>query len=225
MTPNVDAWNHPDVLMYFAEARSTTDHVYPSEWFFIRDNLREGVRILDVGCAQGGFAAVAAEHLKKFDYTGVDSSSQMISRAQTRFPQHRFHVVRDGEDSVLGDAKFDLVLVLGILHLHEAWRETLAAAWRRTCGTLIFDLRETHLGSIEDKTKSWFVMDPYGTSDAASRPRLPYIVLNSGEALGLATSLCSGHRKLSRYGYLHGTAPSATVPVPQVMMSTYCVER
>lgn len=225
MAANVDAWDHPHSLAFFANARSTTTDVYPSEWFFIKDKLREGIRILDVGCAQGGFAAVVSEHLKQFEYTGVDISAHMIDRARARFPQHRFHVVGEGDDAALGDASFDLVLVLGILHLHETWRATLAAAWRRTRGTLIFDLRESHLPTIEDKSRSWFVMDPDNRSAPADLPRLPYIIVNSGEALNLVPQLCPGHRKLSRYGYLHDVASSAVTPLPKVMASAYCLER
>ncbi len=43
---------------------------------------------------------------------------------------------RDGRmfKNTYANGRFDPVLVLDILHLHETWRETLAAAWRHPWG-------------------------------------------------------------------------------------------
>lgn len=224
MTPgNAAVWSRPDAVDFFTKARSTTSDVYPSEWFFLKDRLREGIRILDVGCAQGGFAGIIAEHLTRFEYTGVDISSTMIARARERFPQHRFHVVEEGDDSALAGAEFDLVLVLGILHLHESWRRTLDAAWRRTRSTLIFDLRETHLPTVEDKARSWFTMQlPEGGAPSA---HLPYIILNTTDALDTVIRTCAGATAIARYGYLHPVSGTARTPISQVMATAYRVER
>ncbi len=69
---NAKAWGHQSILDFFKNHRKTTEQVYASEWVFLEKKLKEGVSILDIGCAQGGFANIFAEQLKDFKYTGID---------------------------------------------------------------------------------------------------------------------------------------------------------
>lgn len=221
---NAGAWGLPKVLEYFDSRRASTNAVYESEWFFLRDRLREGMTVLDIGCAQGGFASILAEHLSEFRYTGVDINAEMIVRARSRHPEHVFHHVAEGDLSELDGERFDLVLVLGILHLHEAWRETIAAAWRLASGALIMDLRETDGPTIEDKGRSYFAMDFNGGGSEHAQARLPYIVVNSGQALATVRELCHGAGSIRRYGYDHAVSDAAHCPVPKVMTTAWCIE-
>lgn len=225
MTDNAAAWGMPGVLDFFARERSTTDGLYPSEWFFIKDCLKEGVSVLDIGCAQGGFAKVLGENLKRFTYTGVDVNPAMVAAARARHPNHRFLDVGESDYSALGAERFDLVLVLGILHLHESWRETLAAAWAHTNGALILDLRETDGESIENKARSYFRMNFNGAAADHAATRLPYIVVNTAEALATVRGHCAGATRLARYGYMHPVSSSANCPLNEVMASAYRIDR
>lgn len=225
---NADAWSLGGVLEFFETERSSTGHVYPSEWFFLKDRLKNGMRVLDVGCAQGGFASMLSEHLDQFDYTGIDINAAMIERACARHPGHAFHIIAEDMDwACLGGLNFDLVLVLGILHLHEGWRDTIARAWTHTAGCLLMDMRETDGPSIEDKAQSYFRMDFGGNGDGEHHcaTTLPYVLVNSAEALGTVRRLTPGARRTSHYGYLHPVSTSASVPVNDVMTNVWCVER
>ncbi len=225
MSGYAEAWGLPRVLDFFAEHRATTAEVYPSEWFFLKDLLAEGIRVLDIGCAQGGFAGVLGEHLKDFSYTGIDISPAMIEAAKAKHPAHRFLCQPEGGVSALGGETFDLVLILGILHLHERWRDTLAQGWSHTKGALLFDLRETDGPSLEDKAVSSFAMDFNGGGAEHEAARLPYIVLNASDALSEARRLTPGASKLARYGYLHPPSGAARTPLDLVMTNVYCVRR
>lgn len=223
---NAEAWGLPGVLHFFDTARSTTGQVYASEWFFLKDRLAEGMSVLDVGCAQGGFAGMLAENLTSFHYTGIDISADMIERAQTRHPSHTFHHVAEGQDwAALGGEIFDLVLVLGILHLHEGWRETIARAWTHTKTCLVLDLREHDGATLEDKALSSFRMDFGGGDEIHAETRLPYVIVNSGEALATVRQLTPDARRLSHFGYLHPVSDSASSPVSKVMANVWCIER
>lgn len=222
---NASAWGFPGVLQFFAERRGTSAEVYPSEWFFLKDRLKEGVSVLDIGCAQGGFAAVIAEHVCDFHYVGADINADMLACARTRFPQHTFIQVREGDFSALGEESYDLVLVLGMLHLHETWRETLLAAWKRTKGTVIFDLREWEGATIEDKMHSYMTMDFAAKDNTHHAMRIPYILLNAADALRTVRRICAGAKRFSRYGYLHAPSSMAVTPAEWVMMNTWCAER
>lgn len=222
---NAAAWGLPRVLDFFAGHRDRTEEVYPSEWFFLKESLEEGMSVLDVGCAQGGFAAVIAEHVRAFSYTGLDVNQEMVRRARARFPAHAFHHVKEGDFSALGGARFDLVLVLGILHLHEGWRDTIAGAWRHTARRLILDLREWEGATIEDKAVSSMAMDFAGGGESHAQARVPYIVVNSGEALATLLALAPGAAGMARYGYLHAPSATATTPARRVMTTCYRIDR
>lgn len=218
------SWSQPGVLDFFTRERASSSQVYPSEWFFLKDLLKEGMSVLDIGCAQGGFASVLAEHLKAFSYTGVDISAEMIEKARAKHPKQRFIAAPEGDLAALADEKFDLVLVLGILHLHESWRETLKAAWKHANGALLFDLRETEGPTLEDKTLSWFGMDFSGDAEK-QETRLPYIVLNAGEALSEAVRLTEGSARLARYGYRHPPSGAARTPLSLIFSTAYLAQR
>lgn len=223
---NAEAWGLDGVLNFFETARTSTGQVYESEWFFLKDRLKNGISVLDVGCAQGGFASVLGEHLGRFAYTGIDINPDMVARARARHPGHTFHAVaEDGDWPELETGRFDLVLVLGILHLHEGWRDTISRAWARTTGTLILDLREYEGPTLEDKAVSFFRMD-FGGGDAVhAETRLPYVLVNSAEALATIRRLTPGARRISHFGYLHPLSGSAMTPVGEAMANVWCIER
>ena len=222
---NAEAWGLDKVVDFFDSHRASTTEVYNSEWHFLKDRLKDGMTILDVGCAQGGFASVASEHIKDFRYTGIDINARMIALARERHPQHRFHHVAEGDFSVLGDKRFDLVLVLGILHLHESWRRTIAQAWTHTGGALLLDLRESEFPTIEDKTRSHFRMDFNGGDERHTGTVLPYNIINSAEAQETVLTTCRGARSLLHYGYSHAVSGAAMTPIPTVTTNAYLVER
>jgi SAM-dependent methyltransferase len=219
---NAAAWGH--VVDFFDTERSTTAQVYASEWFFLKDLLTEGMSVLDVGCAQGGFAQVLGEHLTHFSYTGIDINPQMIDRARQRNPGHSFHCVSETDWGPLAGRRFDLVLVLGILHLHETWRDTIARAWSHTGRTLLMDLREYEGATIEDKAVSSFRMD-FGADQAGASVTLPYVVVNAAEALATVRRCTQGASRLRHYGYLHPISKAASSPVGDVMANVWCVDR
>lgn len=222
---NSEAWGHQSILNFFDHHRRTTKDIYPSEWFFIKDRLFEGMTILDIGCAKGGMANVISEHLRNFDYTGVDINQKMIDAAGKLYPQHRFYRILEEDYSVLGPSQYDLVLCLGILHLHEAWRKTIETAWAHTKKYLILDLRETYLPSIEDKTISYFKMDFDQIENPQSEYILPYNIINTGEALKTICEICKNAKNILHYGYTQNVSILAVGPIQKVMANVYCIER
>ena len=222
---NADAWGLPNVLNFFQHHRTTTDHIYPSEWIFLRDRLSEGMSILDVGCAQGGFAGIVAEHVKDFSYTGVDINEDMIRIAKEKFPAHQFINIQEGDLASLSNTKYDIVLVLGILHLHESWRKTLAEAWRHCSDSLIFDLRETHNPTIEDKGRSYFKMDFGKSGEHHAATILPYNLINGADAEEAINGICREATRIEHYGYRHAMSDSAVTPEKEAITRTWCVTR
>jgi len=117
-----------------------------------------------------------------------------------------------------------MTLVLGILHLHETWRETIKVAWKQTKSVLILDLRETFENTVEDKSRSYFTMDINGSNGDYSEV-LPYNVINIGEALKIITSICSGLEKISHYGYLQSPSDTTVTPIDKIFANVYMIQK
>ncbi len=220
-----DAWSHPQVVQFYQNHRNKSTDVYRGEWVFLKPLLREGMSVLDIGCALGGFAEVIAEHVKQFHYVGVDVSHAMIENARARLPSRTFYHLAEGDFSKLDGQTFDLVICLGILHLHESWRDTLAKAWKHTGKHLLFDLRESHLPTLEDPTQSFLRMDVYGNEGGHRDVRLPYIVVNYAEAMSLVLETCVPASSTSQFGYIHAAHNAARGLPAKVMMNTWCIEK
>lgn len=221
-TKSAISWDAPGWIEFYETHRATTDGLYPSEWFFLKHLLVEGITILDIGCALGGLASVLSEHLARFEYTGVDISKNMIERAKQKYPDRSFYVIEEADLSALPNERFDLVVCLGILHLSKKWRELISAAWSRA-DVLLLDLRETPGATCEDEAISYYRMDALpGTTGSA---HLPYNIINSGEALHTLMELCVDATGLCHYGYLSGVSAAAVTPIKTVMMNTYQIDK
>lgn len=221
---NSQSWDQDSVVSFFDNERNKPEDVYPSEWFFIKEILHNGMSILDIGCAQGGFANVFQHYLADFDYTGVDISPKMVERAKIRYPEHTFYHVGEEDYSILANRSYDLVLTLGILHLHESWRDTIKVAWKHCKKTLILDFRETELPTLEDKKRSYFTMEVHNGEDDENL-RLPYIILNTSDALKSIKELCPGFKKIACYGYTHPVSEYAVTSIKEVMATVYAISR
>ena len=222
---NAKAWSHDSIKRYYDKNRVSTKDVYTSEWVFLKDKLKNGIKVLDIGCAKGFMANVLQENVENFTYVGIDISKEMITNAKEKFPQHTFFHVSEGDYSLLNNEQFDLVICLGILHLHDTWRNTLLNAWQHTKSSLIFDLRETHEASIEDKSISKFKMNFDGNDVAADVPSLPYNIINTTEAKKTIFSLCDNFSKMAHYGYVHPVSELAVTPINKVIVNVYCIEK
>ncbi len=222
---NAGAWGTAGIMKYLSENRTTTKHVYESEWHFLKGLMKEEMSILYVGCAQGGFVNIFREHLDSFSYTGIDINEDMIRQARDQYPAQTFHHAWEGDFSAVAGQRYDLVLVLGILHLHETWRETLAAAWQCTGQDILFDLRETKQETLQDKKLSYFRPPVYDGTDVSDAPTLPYSVINESEANSIILDICGAAAKTDKYGYTHPVSAFASCPYEKVIMRTWKVSR
>jgi 2-polyprenyl-3-methyl-5-hydroxy-6-metoxy-1,4-benzoquinol methylase len=121
-----------------------------------RHRLSPG-RLLDVGCATGVFAAVAAA--SGWTVTGVEASNWAIARARRRCPGATF-VEGMLEDVSLPSAAFDVVTLWDVLEHVRSPAETLSRArqWLAPGGWLFLNL--PNAGDIVSRTlgKRWVLL-------------------------------------------------------------------
>jgi 2-polyprenyl-3-methyl-5-hydroxy-6-metoxy-1,4-benzoquinol methylase len=74
---------------------------------FLLDRVRAGERVLDVGCAEGRFAAELTR--AGADVVGIDVAEEPLRRARVRHPGLDVRLVADAGPWDLDDASFDVV--------------------------------------------------------------------------------------------------------------------
>ncbi|HUW72183.1 MAG TPA: methyltransferase domain-containing protein [Candidatus Humimicrobiaceae bacterium] len=84
-----------------------------SEFNIFRDFIKEGDKILDVGCGNGRLLKILKD--KKIKYTGVDVSEKLLEIAKKRYPQNNF-LVADNLNLPFLDNNFDKVFSVAVLH-------------------------------------------------------------------------------------------------------------
>jgi ubiquinone/menaquinone biosynthesis C-methylase UbiE len=80
---------------------------------FLFDNLKEGEKVLDLGCANSRWYPLFKE--KKVDYFGLDSSENLIEIARKNFPEAKFFV-GDALNLPFSDSFFDKVYAIALFH-------------------------------------------------------------------------------------------------------------
>lgn len=95
----------------FAKSRS---HIWPG-WNRVLSytSLSSGT-VLDLGCGQGRFAALLSQRAPYLDYTGVDESAELLSRADQKLG--KFICARLTPELQLSGAPFSLITMFGLLH-------------------------------------------------------------------------------------------------------------
>ena len=217
-------WSLPGVVDFYNKSRSKKKDLYLGEKFFLEKRLFEDMSILDVGCAQGGFISIIKNYIKNFSYTGIDISESMIKKAKRKNSKQKFYCTTQGNLNFLKNKKFDLVLVLGILHLNKNWRNVLISASKFYRKSIIFDLREIQEKTIEDKKKSFMSMT-FNKKNFYEKNKLPYNLININDSHNFLKKIFK-KRKILKVKYSSKKVTnSATVPTKKVIFSTYCVDR
>ena len=135
-------WSQSIIIDFYNNNRNSWEDLYKSEKKVIKKILKKNSSILDIGCAQGGLSIALEKKIKNYSYTGLDYNSLMIKKAKKKFPNHNFVKIKNLNLSKLFNVKFDIVFVLGILHLNRNWKKILKEAYKLTRRHLVFDLRE-----------------------------------------------------------------------------------
>ncbi len=136
-------WDHPDVVDFYSSARRGFDDFYPSEQRlapYVARRVRGG-RLLDVGCAVGGFSDAWLEMNPLLEYVGVDVGAALVQKARTMRPHLQFIQADAAEGLPMPDRYADTVVALGWLHLDLRWRAALDELRRVTRRRLLFDVR------------------------------------------------------------------------------------
>jgi len=96
-----------------AEEFSATRKEIWEELEFLFKDLKEGEKVLDLGCGNGRWYKVFKE--KGVDYFGVDNSEKLIQIAKENFPEAKFFV-GDALNLPFPENFFDKIYSIALLH-------------------------------------------------------------------------------------------------------------
>lgn len=89
----------------------------------------ETTRFLEIGIGTGRIAAPFITH--GYQYSGVDISRAMMAQLRKKFPGKNLNTLQADVTALpFGDASFEVVLAVHILHLVPEWRKAVDEAFR-----------------------------------------------------------------------------------------------
>ncbi|MBF0290072.1 MAG: class I SAM-dependent methyltransferase [SAR324 cluster bacterium] len=215
-------WDDKKIVQHFLSSRNKEEDLYPSEKYFLDKFLTKEMRVLDYGCAAGGFVDILSKRyqLPEINYWGVDISPQMIRVAESAHPQSHFELGLSKIQSA--GERFDLIYSFGTFHMTFDWRVILKNLYLISRQYLIFDVRLTKTGkTVEDISQSYqklnFFNEELDTGD------VPYIILNEEEFYTYLQSVIEENDEVLTHGYEHSVSHSVTSLYQKIDMMSICV--
>ena len=222
--PEHKYWGLKPSIEYFKSKRKNINHLYKGERKIFSKVIFEKCSILDIGCAEGGFIKIIKSFVKNFDYTGVDVNRKMINLAKKKNPKHKFYEKNDFYQK-FRYKKFDIVLILGLLHLNKEWKKILLKDSKFSKKYLIFDLRETNKKSLENIKKSYFRMNFNSKIKKYRKIHIPYNILNSKKVGSFLDNKLKTFKRKILIKYKGKPSVNAKTSHKVVTFSNYCLEK
>jgi len=116
-----------DLYTNYAKEFSMTRTKPWAGWNKLIKYFKNNIKVLDVGCGNGRFLKFLADHIEKFEYTGIDNSTDMLSIAKAKI-QNWSKDKKYKPKLILGNAenidkieevninKYNLIVAFGIMH-------------------------------------------------------------------------------------------------------------
>ena len=217
-----NAWSQPSAIDFYYKHRHDVSDLYPSERVFLPRVLFPGIKVLDVGCASGGFFNIMRTLEPAIDYTGIDLVETAIDLARQRYPEGRFEVT-DGMAIPFDDWTFDLVHCTSVLNNEPRYPELWNEMYRVANRFVLADMRLLKdIGGRENAQDSRYVIQFEGQDQEAV---VPYVVSDADEVISFLLNLSPRPQALRGTGYFHEVSELAVTPYPQVCMSLLLVEK
>ena len=222
MADSAKAWSESSAVDYYARYRQNVSDLYPSERVFLPRVLFPGVKILDVGCASGGFFNIMRTLEPTIDYTGIDIAEPSIESARQKYPEAKF-LVTDGLHLPFGDNEFDLVHCTSVLVVEPRYREILSEMYRVSNRFVLADMRLLkNIEAAVDQEQSYYRIQFEGEYEGAT---VPYVVSDADQVVNSILTLKPRPQALRATGYFHTVSPMARTPHKEVCMTIFLIQK
>ncbi len=216
------AWSQSTAVDYYAKHRHQVKDLYPSEKVFLPRVLFPGARVLDVGCASGGFFNIMRTLEPAIEYTGIDIAEPSINAARQLYPDANF-MVTDGLTIPFDDDEFDLVHCTSVLVVEPRYQDVIREMYRVSKRFVLADMRLLNdPDAAGNRGDSLFKIQFEGEFEGTT---VPYVVSDADEVVNFMLSLDPRPQALRGTGYYHAVSPMASTPFSEVCMTIFLVQK
>ena len=213
-----EEWSKQSALDYYSQHRHEVSDLYPSEKVYLPRVLFPGAKVLDVGCASGGFFNIMRTFEPLIEYTGIDLSERAVKMARERYPEATFQVT-EGFNLPFEDNAFDLVHCTSIFNNEPNYQAMLKEMYRVSNRFVIADIRL--LKGIGSQQNTIYNIQFEGDGVEAT---VPYVVNDADEVANFILRLKPKPKALRGTGYFHRLAKEAHLNA-EVCMAVLLVQK
>ena len=212
-------WSNQSAIDYYSENRHEISDLYPSETIFLPRVLFPGAKVLDVGCASGGFFNIMRSYEPHIEYTGVDLSERAVELAKERYPEATF-IVTEGFELVFANNTFDVVHCTSVFNNEPNYQAMLQEMYRVSNRFVLMDIRL--LKGIGRQAESVYNIQ---FNSEGVEAKVPYVVNDADEVANFVLQLDPKPKASRGTGYFHQVAKEAETPHDEVCMSLFLIQK
>ena len=212
-------WSNQSAIDYYYENRHEISDLYPSETIFLPRVLFPGAKVLDVGCASGGFFNIMRSYEPHIEYTGVDLSERAVELAKERYPEATF-IVTEGFELFFANNTFDVVHCTSVFNNEPNYQAMLQEMYRVSSRFVLVDIRL--LKGIGRQAESVYNIQ---FNSEGVEAKVPYVVNDADEVANFVLQLDPKPKALRGTGYFHQVAKEAETPYDEVCMSLFLIQK
>lgn len=212
-------WSNQSAIDYYSENRHEISDLYPSETIFLPRVLFPGAKVLDVGCASGGFFNIMRSYEPHIEYTGVDLSERAVELAKERYPEATF-IVTEGFELFFANNTFDVVHCTSVFNNEPNYQAMLQEMYRVSNRFVLVDIRL--LKGIGRQAESVYNIQ---FNSEGVEAKVPYVVNDADEVANFVLQLDPKPKALRGTGYFHQVAKEAETPHDEVCMSLFLIQK
>ena len=181
--------------------------------------LFPGAKVLDVGCASGGFFNIMRSFEPHIEYTGIDLSDTAVELATERYPEAKF-MVTTGFRLPFQDNDFDIVHCTSVFNNEPNYQEMLEEMYRVSNRFVLVDIRLSK--DLGKQLKSVYNIQFNSKKIEAT---VPYVVNDADEVVNFILQLKPSPAALYGTGYFHQVAKEAETSHDDVCMAVLLIRK
>ncbi len=212
-------WSSQSAIDFYYENRHELSDLYPSEKVFLPRVLFPGAKVLDVGCASGGFFNIMRSFEPHIEYTGIDLSDKAVGLATERYPDARF-MVTTGFRLPFQDNNFDIVHCTSVFNNEPNYQGMLEEMYRVSNRFVLVDIRLS-----KDLGKQLQSVYNIQFNSKKVEATVPYVVNDADEVVNFILQLKPRPRALYGTGYFHQVAKEAETTPDDVCMAVLLIQK
>ena len=212
-------WSSQSAIDFYYENRHELSDLYPSEKGFLPRVLFPGAKVLDVGCASGGFFNIMRSFEPHIEYTGIDLSDKAVGLATERYPDARF-MVTTGFRLPFQDNNFDIVHCTSVFNNEPNYQGMLEEMYRVSNRFVLVDIRLS-----KDLGKQLQSVYNIQFNSEKVEATVPYVVNDADEVVNFILQLKPSPRALYGTGYFHQVAKEAETGPDDVCMAVLLIQK